>query len=502
MSIEFQIYDWVEDHEVINNNSDNDDYDNQPVGEYIIHIFGRCEDGKSVYAKIKDYTPYFYILLPSKYQNAPEEEVEQFINLIKIFFKSRECKVYYKYKSTLIDVQLIKQKKAEGFTNDSEFYFLRLVFNNYEGMKKYKSFIENNKIKIGQFNPYQFKLYEANVLPMIRCFHIRDISGCSWVQIQENKYELIEDDKQSRCDIEIVLSYKYLIPITDNKKGNAPFRIASYDIECNSIDGEFPQAKRKGDSIIQIGITYTYIGQSIPYRQYIACLGNTSNFDENTIVESYGSEEELLLGFLKEINSSDCDIITGYNIFFFDEKYVYDRCKNILYIEDEMSYMSKLINYKCNFKENKLASSAMGENLLRYWDTPGRIHIDLMKDVQKTFTLSSYKLDSVASNFIRGDINKFNINDDNIILECKTTKDIFINDYIHIEINKGFVSDELGDKYLINNIIDNNIIINKDERLVEELKCFNMMILNNKIKIYSYMFNESDLFDWMLFIFY
>ena len=47
-----------------------------------------------------------------------------------------------------------------------------------------------------------------------------------------------------------------------------------------------------------------------------------------------------------------------------------------------------------------------GENKLRWWDTPGRVHIDLMKDVQKTYKLSSYKLDSVSSNFIRGKVNK------------------------------------------------------------------------------------------------
>ena len=64
---------------------------------------------------------------------------------------------------------------------------------------------------------------------------------------------------------------------------------------------------------------------------------------------------------------------------------MFERCKEILNIDVEISYMSKLKNYKCNFKEMKLASSALGENLLRFWDTPGRIHIDLMKDVQKNF---------------------------------------------------------------------------------------------------------------------
>ena len=45
--------------------------------------------------------------------------------------------------------------------------------------------------------------------------------------------------------------------------------------------------------------------------------------------------------------------MTGYNIFFFDEKYIYDRCKEIQ-LDIEFSYMSKLKQFKCKFKEMKL----------------------------------------------------------------------------------------------------------------------------------------------------
>jgi hypothetical protein len=40
------------------------------LGEYIIHIFGRTADGKSVYGKILNFTPYFFLPqnLPQNYQ--------------------------------------------------------------------------------------------------------------------------------------------------------------------------------------------------------------------------------------------------------------------------------------------------------------------------------------------------------------------------------------------------------------------------------------------------
>jgi DNA polymerase elongation subunit (family B) len=469
-SIEFQLYDWLEDHYIINN--EDDDEEDERIGKFIIHGFGRTECGKSVYAKILNYTPYFYILIPDKLQNKSKSELEIIIKKMERYFKGYENKkVWYKLKSTLLEMYLVKLKRPEGFTNDKEFYFARLVFSNSDGLNAYKRYFENNDIKVDSIpelaHPYKFKLYEANFPPMLRCFHIRDISGCSW--IQTSFYELIEEDKESYCDIEIHVDWTKLNPI--KKENNAPFRICSFDIECNSIDGEFPQAKRAGDAVIQIGATYTILGQATPYRQYIVCLKDTSPI-ENIIVESCDTEHELMLKFLEEINSNDCDIITGYNIFFFDEKYMFDRCKDILGLEKQMSYMSKLKNYESKFKEMKLASSALGENLIRFWNTPGRIHIDLMKDVQKTFSLPSYKLDSVASKFIRGEVSSYNqIDKIKFELVCKSVQDILVGDYIHLEVIKGFISDEVGDKYLVLDVDTDNkkIIVKGNDTLASEL---------------------------------
>ena len=46
----------------------------------------------------------------------------------------------------------------------------------------------------------------------------------------------------------------------------------------------------------------------------------------------------------------------------------------------------------------------MGVNLFYFYKMTGRVQIDLMKVAQRDFKLSSYKLDYVASNFIRDNI--------------------------------------------------------------------------------------------------
>ena len=302
---------------------------------------------------------------------------------------------------------------------------------------------------------------------MLRCFHIKDIKGSGWVRIE--KYTKIPNMcKETHCDIEISCNWKKVNSL--EKDMNAPLRILSYDIECYSHDGEFPQAHRKEDPIIQIGSTYTYIGESTPYRQHIVCLGETAPV-ENAIVESYKTEREMVKGWIKEVIKSDCDVITGYNIFYFDESYIHDRCEKILNLANEIKLISKFKNRPCNYRDFKLASAAMGENRIRMYDTPGRIKIDLMKDVQKTFKLDSFKLDNVAATFIRNKINDIEHLGDNIYnLHCVGVEDIFVNDFIHIEQVLDFISDNVGRKYEIIKITGNTLTIKGSDDIKEFLE--------------------------------
>ena len=466
MVLEFQIYDWLQDHDKIEDSDDSDSEENN-IFHYIIHLFGRTLDNKSVYAKVTNFMPYFFIGLPLSWTNRLAKKKVRLMK--KWLLSDSNNKVWKKYKSGLISINVVEKMKAEGFTNGRKFLFAVLHFNNSIAMRKYRSLFEENRIYISQVvtKPYKFKTYEANLPPMLRCFHIRNISGCSWVKV--DKYNTVnEENKTSYCHHEIIVNYKNLVPI--EKEVNAPLIIASFDIEVTSIDGQFPQARRKGDKIIQIGTTYTYLGESVPFRQHIVCLDETSNVN-GIVVEWYDNERDLIKGWKDEIIRSDCDILTGYNIFYFDEKYIYDRCVDLLNLKYEINNLSKFKEYQCQFREFKLASAALGENKLRLWNTPGRVHIDLMKDVQKTYKLSCYKLDYVASNFIRGEIKTIEkISKNKYKLLCKCIDDICLNDYIHVEAIIGYVSDFIGKKYMVLKInqVEKTLIIRSELDLIAE----------------------------------
>ena len=82
-SLEFQIYDWVEDHHIIKNDEDSGSDDKNKIGEYIIHVFGRMLDGQSVYAKIEGFTPYFYIELPNEWYSYTDTKINLHLEDLK-----------------------------------------------------------------------------------------------------------------------------------------------------------------------------------------------------------------------------------------------------------------------------------------------------------------------------------------------------------------------------------------------------------------------------------
>ena len=167
-SIEFQIYDWVEDHFKEPDEEGDEEKNKHKLGQYIINVFGRTMEGKSVYAKVTDFTPYFYIEIPQVWYSYGDKKIKFKLQDLKKHLIEKEKKIWFKFKSTLIDIDFIKEaKKADGFTNDSNFKFARLKFNNSEGMKKFYIFFEENEVEFDN-EKVKFKTYEANLPPMFR----------------------------------------------------------------------------------------------------------------------------------------------------------------------------------------------------------------------------------------------------------------------------------------------------------------------------------------------
>jgi DNA polymerase elongation subunit (family B) len=155
----------------------------------------------------------------------------------------------------------------------------------------------------------------------------------------------------------------------------------------------------KGDKIIQIGTTvHRYGSDDIIYKNIISL--NTCDDIENTDVISCKTEKQLLIEWKNLISNLNPDILIGYNIFGFDMEYMWARAMENDIIDKFSTGLGRNLLRKCTLVRQELSSSALGENILKYFDMDGIVVIDLFKVMQREHKLDSYKLDTVAQTFL------------------------------------------------------------------------------------------------------
>jgi DNA polymerase elongation subunit (family B) len=155
----------------------------------------------------------------------------------------------------------------------------------------------------------------------------------------------------------------------------------------------------EGDKIIQIGTTvHIYGSDNIIYKNIITL--NTCDEIENATVIACETEHDVILAWKNEMMKINPDIIIGYNIWGFDMDYIWNRAKELDITKKFSIGFGKTITREISLIEQKLSSSALGDNILKLFDMDGIVTIDLFKVMQRDHKLDSYKLDNVASVFI------------------------------------------------------------------------------------------------------
>lgn len=212
-----------------------DDDSNQTT--FIIKMFGINEKGKTVCIYVTDYTPFFYVKVGDKWT---ETEKVQFVSHICSLLGEQ-------YADAIHSTKLIKRKKLYGFDAGKQYNFIHFKFKNETAMKKTKGLWYNKANPKGEyrldpegllFEDEQTKLYEAQIPPLLRLFHIKEFSPSGWIGLPCNKRKKVIS-KKSTCDFEYSIKYTDIIPLP-NKETIVPYKICSFDIEASSSHGDFP----------------------------------------------------------------------------------------------------------------------------------------------------------------------------------------------------------------------------------------------------------------------
>lgn len=456
--------------------------------EYNIRIYGRNIEDKSVFISVKGFYPSYDIELPLSWlrggKACPQKGCESCGTCKQINRKCRYIIQHLKEKKIKIyQHKVVWQKCYRGFCGDDHFPCLRVFFFTKESMYKstyiFKRSIkqadpeDENKQEVVDVKPQSVKINGVSEAfevcnftdPLLKFIHQSQIDPAGYIQVHNY---LINETQISTCHYDLTTKWGC---IKKAEPSAIPLRVMSYDIETYSSDEHsFPNFRKPDDVVYQIGCTFNYLQSSQPFKKILISLGTCDIFEESVEIICCKTEKDVLKTFIQVIHDMDPDVIAGYNTFGFDNEYMCERAKKHR-MHKKFSQWGRLHDYQCKYTIKDLSSSALGQNILKFYDTEGRVQIDLYKAISTdpSYKMERYTLDYVSSQFYQGDINDINIdnNQENIVFTTKTIDGLNTGDYIKL-----IMVEKLSN---IEDVYDIKFVIKKIDGKVVHVKRTNMI---------------------------
>ncbi len=242
--------------------------------DFTIQMFGINELGETCCVYINDFKPFLYVLVPPTWN----------IGDALIFFNELKKKVG-NMASSLLNIELKKYNKLYGFTAGGKELFACITFSNLAAKNRVANlwyvYDDNNKRRKQNFKygKHVLEIYESSIPPLLRYFHIENISPSGWVSLNVSKMTA-PNYKTTTCKYEFITSQKYITPQPD-KEVLVPYKICSFDIEASSSHGDFPVPvktyKRLATNMVDVF-----------YKHKVQTKEVGNKFIEKTILTAFG----------------------------------------------------------------------------------------------------------------------------------------------------------------------------------------------------------------------
>ena len=265
--------------------------------EFMIQMFAIDAEGKSYSIKVTGFQPFFYVRVADSWGVTKKKNFLKHIQMLlrqqelgrkyddfkkgrrtfinpkmeeeeskeEYIFRNKQYYTSY-YEKSIVSCKIIERKKLYGFDAMKNHRFILMKFKNTSAMHKIKNFwYDHEKDPTSLFGtksilkPFRVmkvntELYEAKLPPLLRCFHIKEISPSGWVELPRRKI-LEWDENKTNCDYEYIIGYKDIKPLPHKETG-VPVKVCSYDIEAGSSHGDFPMAKKSYRKWVTDVMTY------------------------------------------------------------------------------------------------------------------------------------------------------------------------------------------------------------------------------------------------------
>ena len=346
--IEYRIYDF----NVTNiESSDDDNTKNIDKKQFCVQMFGINDKGESCSIQVENFRPFFYLEVNENWTN----------NTKMMFIDHIKQKIGKYYENSITDCIYVNREKLYMFNCNKQFKFMRIEFANVQAFNQVKNLWyekKNNEFGLSEngyiFHNTNIKIYESNIPPLLRLFHISNISPSGWIYLPKNKTVIIkEESKKTNCDYEYSIDYKHIIPLNE-KETRVPYKICSFDIEASSSHGDFP----------------------IPIKTYKKLATNIVDYFENN-----------------EINREDYNVILK-NIIYKAFHYPLENTQTDTQFKEQKELQREKEGSKGNYVPFK------DIQLIYAKQHPSMEELSNMCDKWLSFTIKNYKKDSVYSELL------------------------------------------------------------------------------------------------------
>jgi len=379
-------------HDILVDNRSSNPKSDFPDKTYV-QIFGCNESGVPVFVEVKNFKTWFYIESDTNLDSLKNEFEDNF------WFKN------------VTKCDIVKRKRLVGFSDNEQFEYMYLEFGGvvplYCARKKIRE-------QYGQ----SVKIYEDKVDPILKFLHYTGLKPSSYFTIKHFSDKNGKNNGYTHCE------YEYYVDIDNISPGNdslpPPMNICAYDIESSGLNP-------RTESVFQVSLCFSSLGEKIDSDLHatqackngvVICVGETESIDDTPIL-SVDNEKGLLAKFRDTLIENDVMILVGYNNYQFDASFMYKRATHT-YSFDDYRKLGFKKDHLVDLENKVLASSALGRTELSKVNIPGRVEIDLLMVLRRTYKLKSYKLNSVSEHFFGGSKDDVTYTD---ILEAYNTKD-------------------------------------------------------------------------------
>ena len=203
--------------------------------QFTIQMFGINEYGQTCAILLTDYRPFFYV---KGHDDWSQEEADELLRKLR-----RDVGNYYK--ASVLRAELVEHHQLYGFSAGNKHKFIKLTFESMSTMNKvknlwYKQQGDKRVLQPVLFHNVSLELYESNLPPLLRYFHIHQISPSGWVRFRLNDVASVPvSEKTTTCTFEYRMKKAQLEPMPE-KETRVPYKICSFDIEASSSHGDFP----------------------------------------------------------------------------------------------------------------------------------------------------------------------------------------------------------------------------------------------------------------------